>query len=677
MTRMLRFAIVAACGWATIFSSLAGAHQRKGELIPRRVLFAEADRAAVAVAGNGSRAAFVDVRDGRRRLSLATLDAPHAGQEVQLPDDATPLSCQWSLDEGLLLVPCQRGDATRVFIHDPAAGRTSELAKDVTGSLEIARLSGARPGEALLAQRGAKGGLKYWQVALADGAAEPAIEAASLDRVLFDSDFAPRAATRAGAAGATEILRRDGQAWQPAYTMGEDLTNPRRLPRAGVTGVVGWNDASDELLLVDNNDADRSRLVARNLESGQTRVLAEDPDADLTVTPIVDRRTGQVLAASGYFGELRRNLLEPSLAGDFEFLKSHFGSTVGFAQIARGDAVWTVATLDGGPPRFFAYRSADRRLWPLGSTHSALDDYVLARRTAHVVTARDGLKLPCQLYVARRLDADGDGLPDAPCPTLLYVHGGPTIAAPWDNWFANRCLQLLADRGYAVLNVEFRGAGGYGKQFAQKIWGNWGRATVPDFEDIARWAVERRIALKEKIGIWGWSYGGLATFSSLAFSPDTFACGIAMYGLSDMETFARFVSFGPQREQIFERIGNPTTPEGKAALREQSPLFAVERIKRPLLMAQGGQDRVVPRAHSDRLVEALSKHRDDVTYLLYPKEVHDFRESRSWISFWAVAERFLHEHLGGDYEPAGTDLDDPTFEVLAGADQIPGLPAAK
>jgi dipeptidyl aminopeptidase/acylaminoacyl peptidase len=270
-------------------------------------------------------------------------------------------------------------------------------------------------------------------------------------------------------------------------------------------------------------------------------------------------------------------------------------------------------------------------------------------------------------------DRDGDQRPDAPLPTLLYVHGGPHIANPWESWFTNRNLQLLADRGYAVLNVDYRGAEGYGKEFVRKGWLEWGGEIQKDFLDVADWVVANRIAEPGKVGIWGWSFGGLSTNAALAFAPEKFACGISMYGLSDMEAFVRYVSLGRAREGVKQRIGDVTTDEGLARLQAQSPLRFAERVVRPLLITHGAKDLVAPKGHSDRFVAALREHGKNVTYLVYPDEPHDYRTPEAWISFWAVAERFLHEHLGGRYEPYGDDLPFDKQEVVEGRDLVPGL----
>jgi len=664
--------------FVAILSATAHGQSRANDserIIPRRALFAGEDHLAVALARDCSRVAIIRSVDGRRNVEIAAPDQPQQRDQVSLPSGFVPLNCQWSSDDRRLLVTCQSGGVTRVVAHNPTDDATVVLGEPIAGSVDIAGISVEHPDELLLAARGSGKALAYWRVPIGEGEPIKVVDATALERVHFNIDWEPRIAERALVGGSTELLRRDGQQWTPIHVMNEDMTNTRRQSRAGVIGVIGLDHDGQDLLLIDNTDRDRSALFALNVASGERRVVFENADADLTPLAIVDRRSARVLAVSSYFGTLRRHFLDPSIKADYEFLERHFGSSVGLVNISRDDAAWLVAPFDGGPVRFHVYTRAQQKVLPICSTVSAIEGRTLARRTAHVVETKDGLRLPCQLYVAPRWDGDGDGLPDQPLPTLLYVHGGPSVPAPWDSWFTNRNLQLLANRGYVVLNVDFRGAGGYGKAFVRHVWRQWGTATVSDVRDVAAWAVERGIAKADKLGIWGWSYGGLTTMSALAFSPDTFACGISMYGLSDLEAFARMVSAGPIGKQAYVGIGNPTTEEGRTTLRAQSPLFAAQNMRRPILLTHGTLDLVAPRFHSDRLAEELVKHGKQVAYLVYPGEGHDYRDAQSWISFWAIAERFLHDNLGGEFEPGDHDLAKVPFKVVTGSSLIPGLPS--
>jgi dipeptidyl aminopeptidase/acylaminoacyl peptidase len=540
-------------------------------------------------------------------------------------------------------------------------------------SARLERLSSKLPGQALVALNDRDPRVHdLWKIDLVTAEKSLVMERAEFRTVYFDASYRPRVAEKVGVGGSLELLRRaDDDEWAPLRTLDIDRTNTGRAPGNGVQGVVGVDAAGDILYLVDNTGRDKSALLAVELASGRETVLASDADADVRPIAVVDRVTGRVLAATAQFDHLRRYTTDESVRSDFALLEKHFGGPFGTIGISAQDRAWLVAPFDGGPVRFHVYQRAKQTVASLFSSQRALDRFPLAKRIARVVTTRDGLRLPCHLYLPPGTDDNGNGLPDAPLPTLLFVHGGPDAAYPWDSWLTNRCLQLLANRGYAALRVEFRGAGGFGKSFMEQGWREWGGKSQQDLVDVAHWAVDQRIAQPGKIGIWGWSFGGLSTFATLAFYPDEFACGVAMYGLSDLELFARRLSLFSH--ETAQRVGDPRTPEGIELLRRQSPLHSAERVKSPLLVTHGAKDVVAPKQHSDLFVSALEKHGKAVTYLVYPDEGHDYRQPESWISFWAVAERFLHKHLGGRFEPTADDFEGANLQVPVGSALIPEL----
>jgi len=647
-------------------------------LIPRRALFADADRPIAALSPSGEQIAYIEVQEATRSAWVAPVDDLEKRTRVALLEGGQPLGLWWSADGQHLVVQQQVRDGVRLASCDAAGTSPVDLTPMRGVSARLERLSGELPGQALVALNDRDPRVHdLWKIDLATAEKALVMERGEFRTLYFDAHYRPRVAEKLGRDGTLDLLRRaaDGQ-WVPLRTLDADRANPQRAPGSGAQGVVGVDATGDVLYLVDNTGRDKSALLAIELATGRETVLATDADADIRPIAVADRVTGRVLAASAQFDRLRRYVVDETVRNDFAALEKHFGAPIGTVAISAQDRTWLVAPLDGGPVRYHLYQRAGQAVQPLFSAQRALDRYPLAKRSAHVATTRDGLRLPCHLYLPVGSDANGDGLPDAPLPTLLFVHGGPDAAYPWDSWLTNRCLQLLANRGYAALRVEFRGAGGFGKSFLEQGWREWGGKMQQDLVDIAHWAVDQHIAPKEKIGIWGWSFGGFSAFATLAFYPDEFACGVSMYGLSDLEMFARRTSmFSPNGAQ---RTGDPKTPEGLALLRRQSPLHSAERVTRPLLVTHGGKDVVVPKQHSDLFVAALEKHGKDVTYLVYPDEGHDYAQPKSWISFWAVAERFLHQHLGGRFESTADDFEGAKLEVPAGGNLIPELaPYAK
>jgi dipeptidyl aminopeptidase/acylaminoacyl peptidase len=258
---------------------------------------------------------------------------------------------------------------------------------------------------------------------------------------------------------------------------------------------------------------------------------------------------------------------------------------------------------------------------------------------------------------------------------VLFVHGGPWAR---DSFGSNRVHQWLANRGYAVLSVNYRGSTGFGKNFINAGDHEWAGKMHSDLLDAVDWAVRGQIAVPDKVAIYGGSYGGYAALVGLTFTPDQFACAVDIVGPSNLATL--IASIPPYWKAFLEdmtrRIGDPRTPEGQKLLEERSPLKFVDRISRPLLIAQGANDPRVSRAESDQIVAEMTKKHLPVTYVLYPDEGHGFARPQNRLAFYAVAEGFLAKCLGGRYEPVGADFDGSSLQVLEGASVVPGLPEA-
>jgi dipeptidyl aminopeptidase/acylaminoacyl peptidase len=289
-----------------------------------------------------------------------------------------------------------------------------------------------------------------------------------------------------------------------------------------------------------------------------------------------------------------------------------------------------------------------------------------------LIKSRDGLELVSYLSLPPGSDPDGDGVPDAPVPLVLDVHGGPWSR---DGWGFNPTHQWLANRGYAVLSVNYRGSTGFGKEFINAANGEWAGKMHDDLLDAVDWAVEQGIAERDKVAIMGGSYGGYATLVGLTFTPEVFACGVDIVGPSSLLTLIKNVPpyWAPFMPVMKLRVGDWTTEEGRAELAERSPLTHVAKIVRPLLIGQGANDPRVTQLEADQIVAAMEEKKIPVTYALYPDEGHGFARPENSKSFNAVTEAFLAEHLGGRYEPMGGDLEGSSLHVPAGVDGVPGL----
>jgi len=269
-------------------------------------------------------------------------------------------------------------------------------------------------------------------------------------------------------------------------------------------------------------------------------------------------------------------------------------------------------------------------------------------------------------------DPDQDGKPDSPIPMVMLVHGGP-----WgrDVYGYTPTVQWLANRGYGVLQVNFRSSTGFGKAFLNAGNEQWAGAMHNDLLDAKNWAVEQGITDADTVAIMGGSYGGYATLVGLTFTPDEFSCGVDIVGPSNLVTLLESIPpYWESFRQVFARaIGDPETEGGQSLLKERSPLTHVDKITKPLLIGQGANDPRVKQAESDQIVEAMKQKGIPVTYVLYPDEGHGFQKPENNLSFFAVAEAFLAECQGGRYQSLGDDFTNSSIEIPHGIEYVPSI----
>src|SRR5580704_2680646 len=483
-----------------------------------------------------------------------------------------------------------------------------------------------------------------------------------LSGFVLDRALRVRLATRELPGGERLVLRHLGGRFQTML----------RIPHEDSLGTnfISCNATGDAVFAVSSIGRDKAALFKIDWASGRQVVLAEHAKADIDDF-LVDPVTDEVEAASAEHS--RREWLP--VAGretayrDLYFLQRQLPGEITVASQTADNRAWVVHR--SGPQDSGTYYLFDRSrqsLRELFATRPELAQASLRPMHATIIRARDGLELVSYLTLP-----DGDSpRPRAPLPMVLLVHGGP-----WSrNFYGFDPLhQWLADRGYAVLNVNFRGSTGFGKAFLNAGDREWGGKMQDDLVDAVAWAVAEGIAGRDRVAIMGASYGGYATLAALAFTPDVFCCGVDRVGPSNLETM--LATSPPYWASFFElearRVGDPRTEAGRALLRERSPLHHAHAISKPLLIGQGAQDPRVKQAESDQIVAAMREGSLPVTYVLYADEGHGFGRPQSRLSWFAIAEAFLAAHLGGRAEPLGQDLDGANLAVREGAEHIAGL----
>jgi dipeptidyl aminopeptidase/acylaminoacyl peptidase len=485
-----------------------------------------------------------------------------------------------------------------------------------------------------------------------------------LSGIALDRQFKPRLATktRAKEGGRTRYRIEDGKLIEIGVVGHEDdLT----------TYTIGYTRDASTLYTVSSIGRDKAALFATDVSTGKERLLAEHPKADVGRV-LAHPDTGVIDAAGAFYLHLDWIPLEEAMAADLKVLHGELPGEVGIADRTLDDKLWIVtASAAETPTTYHLYDRGTKALRELFSTRPELKSYALAPMHGEIIRARDGLELPSYLT----LPHGKRPRPDAPLPMVLTVHGGPWAR---DAYGFDAEAQWLANRGFAVLSVNFRASTGFGKAFINAGDLEWGRKMHDDLIDAVEWAVENGIAQRDRVAIMGGSYGGYATLAGLTFTPEVFCCGVDIVGPSNLETLLATIPpyWAAFYETLCRRVGDPRTEAGKKLLWERSPVNFAGNIAKPLLIGQGANDPRVKQAESDQIIQAMRAKGLPVTYVLYPEEGHGFAVPENRLSFQAIAEAFLVANLGGEAEPIGKDFQGAKLEVPEGAGHVQGLEAA-
>lgn len=440
----------------------------------------------------------------------------------------------------------------------------------------------------------------------------------------------------------------------------------------GYQQVISASKDGQYIYYTDNADTDKTVLMSFNIASGEKKKLASDDLADLLHSTALLDGNGKPLMIAGYFADIRRQYISDDTKDNLLHIdKEMRGNATVLSQSLDGN-YWLVKELINNSNNYYHFSKKDKKLKKLFNNNPVFEKYPQASRTAFSVGTRDALQLPVHVYLPADADTDGDGVPEEALPTVIFVHGGPWGGVNWDSPALLSHFQLLANRGYVVINTEFRGSTGLGKKFTDAGDGEWGGKMRLDIEDVARWAKKKGISKKGKIALWGHSYGGYAAMLAASMSSDEFACTISMSGLSDLTAFLE----GKTDNQLLRsRVADITTDDGRALASRYSPINHVKDTKTPILLVAGGQDVRVDQSQSDMFAEAMSAAGQDVVYISFPEEGHSYIQANTWVSFWAIAEQFLNKHFDLDNTavPAGEDLDKGFYDVIFGEDFIESI----
>jgi dipeptidyl aminopeptidase/acylaminoacyl peptidase len=633
------------------------------ELLPRRLIFGDLERSVVRISRDGTRIAFRAPADGALSLWVAPIKDLDSGRAVTAATDHNlgPWIVWMDDDRHLVFFRDQDGDENwriwRVDLHTddirpltPGPGVTSFI-QQTSRHFHSELLIGHNERD--------KQYFDIYRVDVATGESTLVQANEGFEGYFTDQRFRVRYAVRRDENDDIEYLHRDLDGrWEFFARIGAD--------DAKATSAIEFSDDGRELYWLDSRGRDTAAVVAQDLESGALRVLAEDQRADFT-TLLLDPVTQRPLAAAATFERTRWQVLDPGHEEDFKQLTRQSTGDLAITGMSRDGRNWTVAYLhDNAPLEYFHYDRDRKQAQRLFSQAPALEGAPLVTMEPVSIRARDGLELVS--YLSRPRNAR----PRTRLPMVLLVHGGPWSR---DAWWLYPEHQWLANRGYAVLSVNFRGSTGFGKAFVNAGNLEWAGRMHDDLIDAVDWAVAAGFADPDRVAIMGTSYGGYAALVGLTFTPEKFACAVDIVGISNLVTFLNTIPeyWTPWKSLWKVRMGDYTTEAGRRFLEERSPLNRADRIVRPLLIGQGANDVRVKPSESEQIVAAMQRHGIPVTYVYYPDEGHGFRRPENRRSFATVAEAFLAAHLGGRCEPVGDDCNGSTIEFRAGRELIPGL----
>jgi len=461
----------------------------------------------------------------------------------------------------------------------------------------------------------------------------------------FDWDENPRLAYRTNEAGFSEIHRIDGD---------NQFTKIYETNLQESAYVAGWNKDNTKMYLVSNKgEVNFSTLYTMDPKTLGIEKIESDPKNKVDFGGLfLENNTREIIYTAYTYDKSEILWKNKKWEKMYKYLKGKFkGKVLGIASTTADYKQMLISTSsDNSASATYYFNWDTKKLIHQYTPRPRLKEVeqYLAKMEPISYKSSDGLEIPGYLTVP--FGAEKKNL-----PMVVLVHGGPK--GPRDYWGYNPYAQILANRGYAVLQPNFRASGGYGKSFLNAGDREWGKLMQDDITWGVKHFIAQGIANKDRVAIMGGSYGGYATLAGLAFTPDVYACGVDIVGPSNLFTLlesipAYWESF---RKSLYEMTGDPETEEGKKLITEASPLFSADKITKPLLIIQGANDPRVKQAESDQIVVSMRDSGKDVEYILADDEGHGFRKPNNNMAMWVSIEKFLAKHLGGRYQKDMSD----------------------
>lgn len=644
-TLLLSAIIVGLIGCTSVNKQKEGS-KMSDQLISRDVLFGNPEKTGVKLSANGEYISYLASLNGVLNIFTAKIDTPNQSTPITKDTGRGIRQYFWLYDNKHIAYLKDDGGDENWRLHVVnIASKEDKAYTPPKVTARIAQVSDKFPEEILIALNDRDESYHdIYRLNIATGHKTLIFKNdEKFSDFIFDDDYVLRFASKTTPEGGNQYFKvkdtvHGNYTWEFYIETG--------LEDVYTTNLLGLTSDGKILYMLDSRGRDLNVLKEIDVATKSEKILAEAQKAEIQGIK-TQPKTGIIQAYSINYLREEWTCFDEDFQAHYNTIKDSLEGEANITSRTLDDRLWVVAEMkDDGPISYYLYQKEKKSLTFLFYHREALTKYNLTKMEGVVITARDGLELPC--YVTKPVNTSG------PVPLVLLVHGGPWAR---DDWGFDAEAQWLANRGYAVLQVNFRSSTGFGKSFISKGNLEWGAKMHEDLLDAVNWAINEGIADPKKIAIYGGSYGGYASLWAATQSGDVFKCAVDIVGPSNLQTLlstfpAYWASF---MEIAYKQIGDARTAEGKALLKERSPLTHVDKIKIPVLIAQGEKDPRVKQAESEQIVAAMKAKGLGYMYMLFKDEGHGFARPENKFTFYGIAERFLADNLGGKHQPLSAE----------------------
>jgi dipeptidyl aminopeptidase/acylaminoacyl peptidase len=638
-----------------ILSSMAFAQNKPAGLPPlidRDLFFGNPEIAGAQLSPDGRYIAFLKPWKDTRNIYVKGVDEPFSAARLMTTETKRPVAGYLWTQDGKYIVFAKDNDGDEnfnVYAVDPAAkaaaGEEAPASRDLTGLKGVrVMLYEAPKSDPDTLYIGLNDRDKAWHdlYKLKISTGEKTLIRKNTDRITgwsFDLKGNLRLATRSADNGDTEILRVDADKFNLVYSCSvfEEC------------GPLHFRPDGTHVYMETNKGTDLVSLVLFDTQTGKTEPVESDPLGKVDFGgALFSEKTDELIETWYTAARTKVYFKDKAFGEDNHWIEKQFpGKELRVVSRTRDENLWLVAMAsDTEPGQTLLFDRKARKLTPQYTIWDKLPRNDLAEMKPVSYPSSDGLEIPAYLTLPK-------GVPPTGLPTLILPHGGP-----WgrDNWGYNPLAQFFANRGYAVLMPNFRGSTGYGRKFLDGGNLEWGRKMQDDLTWGVKYLVAQGTADPKRVGIIGGSYGGYATLAGVTFTPDLYAAAVDIVGPSNLITLLESIPpYWEAARKVFSvRMGDANTPDGKKLLVDESPLHSADKIKTPLLVAQGAHDPRVNRREAEQIVIALRDRGFPVEYILAPDEGHGFQRPVNNLALFMAAEKFFAGHLGGRCQEGGT-----------------------